>query len=592
MSIVQGNDNSMKVAVRLRSHEETILSNYIKTDNNNIIFTHNKGNLEENFTYDYVFDELISQCHIYNEAISKLVIKCLDGFNVSTFAYGQTGSGKTYTIGSSKVNATALDETEGIISRTLRNLFYSNDENLIIRISLIEIYKDNVYDLLSVSKTKCVIQNYQVKDLTKLVIKDMTSMALIQNGILLRKVGKTSMNEESSRSHLVLTIYLENIKNLQRSKFNIIDLAGPEKAGADYKNSSSSKTALEEGSFINNSLMDLRLLIQRLAAKVNASYTNCLTKILKDSLGGNSYSLLIACINCKNVCFSQTLETLKFANMVKSIKNNPIKLITPVLNETFESSLMDELQNLRKFKKEYDQISKNKEKEFRDKRTSPIKFKNIDSSILVSNIGNEDSSILVSNIGNDDSSILVSNIGNEDSSILFSNIGNEDSSILVSNIGNEDSSILGKRKYDDLLNGPTKKIVINKLEEFMNKKRCLNVGLKISFENDYESFKFLFFKKCYFYLNNSPQFPTKHECRRLKKGATVVFRCIKFYSKIDKCRSQIKFNYIIADDSLEIVSNPCCDHFQNLSYQEKSQDRTDDEISISSNKKKAASVFL
>lgn len=154
------------------------------------------------------------------------------------------------------------------------------------------------------------------------------------------------MNEKSSRSHLKFTIYLENKINHQTSKFNILDLAGSEKAGEDYKKKSSSKLVLEEGTFINTSLMDLRLLIKKIANREKISYNaNSLTKILRDSLGGNSFSLMIACIDSRTSCYSQTIETLSFANTVKSIKVNPLKMST--LNSTLDNEL-NILRNLKK----------------------------------------------------------------------------------------------------------------------------------------------------------------------------------------------------------------------------------------------------
>ena len=569
MSIIEGTDNSMKVAVRFRKQNDPIKSEYINADNSNISFTHKKNEHIENYTYDYVFDEHSTQSQIYCEAISKPMRQYMDGFNVTVFAYGQTGSGKTYTIGSSKASKSPTEDNEGIISRALRNLFSSNHENFEIQISLLEIHKDKVNDLFNIKKKNNIIQNYSVKDLTKLTVTDLnSSMEIIQDGLLLRKVGKTSMNEESSRSHLVLTIYLENkIKN-QTSKFNIVDLAGSEKAGVDFKNSSSSKEALEEGVWINQSLIDLRLLINRLVNGGNISYNaNSLTKILKDSLGGNSYSLLIACVDTRNSCYAQTLETIKFANLAKSIKNNPFKLTTTVPVVNLDNILMEELEMLRRFKNDH----MSKKNKLVETGTSPVKFKSKDSSILVSEMNNCDSPILISDIEYEDSSILDLNIGKE----VF--------------ITGEKKRCIREEQYSTKKNTNIKGT--SPLELFIEKKRFLKVGLKDYFENDMQSFRFYFSKKCFSHLQKSPQFPTMHQFRISKKGVASYFRCYLFY-KIEKCQCRIKINYIKSDDSLEVSSHGFCDHFQNF-YEKVSNDNIeDDQVSNdNSNKKMKLSLF-
>lgn len=359
MNPLPAENNAIKVAVRIRNDGDE--SNYVKANGNDIMISKNDGT-KHNFTYDYVFEK-VDQYSVYNQAVYSLTEKFLNEYNVTIFAYGQTGSGKTFTIGSSQTINTLNDKNDGIILRTLNHIF--GIISLIdyeLSISLLEIHQSTLIDLLNVQNKKLVIQNYSVKDLTKSVVNNLSSsIDLIRKGISSRKVEKTNMNKESSRSHLVLTIYLRNINTEHTCKMNIVDLAGTEKPGAYYKNSSN-KSLLIQGASINNSLMQLKMLIQNLAKNITfISYSaNNLTKILKDSLGGNSYTLLIACLNSNALCQSESFETLDFANMVKSIKNNPL-IIPNSSNKTKNSLINDEniiteINQLRAMKREYEKI--------------------------------------------------------------------------------------------------------------------------------------------------------------------------------------------------------------------------------------------
>ena len=376
MSTKFNNNIAIKVAVRLRNDDQdTCKENYINSSDRELHFSRKDGS-NLSFTYDYIFDHKVNQDNVYNVAVKPLIAQFIDGYNATIFAYGQTDSGKTYTIGSSK-NATSLDnQNEGIIPHCLNDLFSSVDlTNFELSMSLLEIDQSSLIDLFKNDKKNLIIQNFSVKDLKKCIIVDLkSSIDLLKKGFALRKVDKTNMNRESSRTHLVFTIYLENKKSCNVSKLNIIDLAGTEKPGANYK-SSDNKKLLIQGSSINNSLMQLKLLIKNLSKGItNVSYSaNNLTKILKDSLGGNSYSLLIACLNTKSSCYSETFDTLEFANMIKFIKNKPQKLITEK-SVMIEEKLIEELRLLRELKDEYERVIRKRKITTSDRSTSPIRF--------------------------------------------------------------------------------------------------------------------------------------------------------------------------------------------------------------------------
>lgn len=384
METVVVNNNAIKVAIRLRNDNEQ--SNYIRTNGSDIILTKNDSSMH-NYTYDHVFEAETNQAQVYNQGVASLLDKYMNEFNVTIFAYGQTGSGKTYTIGSNKNDTLINDPKEGIIPRSLKHLFESiNMENFELSISLLEIDQSKLVDLFNIENKKLSIQNYSVKDLKKIIIKDLSSsMDIIKKGISLRKVDKTNMNKESSRSHLVFTVYLNNKNTDCITKLNIIDLAGTEKAGAYYKKSSN-KNLLVQGSSINNSLMQLKLLIHNLSKGItNISYSaNNLTKILKDALGGNSYTLLIACINTKASCFTDTCETLDFSNMVKSIKNKPLSSTSnsSTLNKgKIDQKLLDELNLLRELKCEYEKLIKKNQVTI-ERASSPIRIDNSEIKII------------------------------------------------------------------------------------------------------------------------------------------------------------------------------------------------------------------
>ena len=277
----------------------------------------------------------------------------MEGYNGTIFAYGQTGSGKTYTIQGPGFDDVCLTEQveadRGILPRAFEYIFskleHMSEENgaeakveYLVRTTYLEIYNEQIVDLLSPTS-----QHLQIReDIKKGVyveglIEEVSSSAhdmldTIKKGAMRRHTGCTSMNKESSRSHSVLSTVIESkimkdgLFNVKISKFHLIDLAGSERA----KSTDSAGTRLKEAGMINKSLSALGNVINSLVEvgqgkSRHVHYRDSkLTFLLRDSLGGNSKTLMIANISPSSDSFGETLSTLKFAQRAKLIKNKAI----------------------------------------------------------------------------------------------------------------------------------------------------------------------------------------------------------------------------------------------------------------------------
>lgn len=305
------------------------------------------------FNYDYVGDENSTQEEVFHKIAQPIVDSCLEGYNGTIFAYGQTGSGKTYTIQGPGFDDVCLseqaEEDRGILPRSFEYIFnkleHMTEEEteeskveFLVRTSYLEIYNEQIMDLLNPTS-----QNLQIReDIKKGVyveglVEEVSSSAhemldLIKKGAQKRHTGSTLMNKESSRSHSVLTTTIESkiMKNglfhIKIAKFHLIDLAGSERA----KSTDAAGSRLKEAGMINKSLSALGNVINSLVEvgqgrSRHVHYRDSkLTFLLRDSLGGNSKTLMIANISPASNSFNETLSTLKFAQRAKLIKNKAI----------------------------------------------------------------------------------------------------------------------------------------------------------------------------------------------------------------------------------------------------------------------------
>ena len=298
------------------------------------------------FAYDYVGDQEVSQEELYEKIGKPIALSCLTGYNGSIFAYGQTGAGKTYTIMGSLSESYFNFDNRGILPRCLEFIFSTIKREIkknigieyLIKCSFLEIYNEQINDLISPE-----IRNLQIREDMKkgayvenlhqaTVVSFDETFEFLEKGIKYRHIGSTSMNKESSRSHSVFTLQIESkekrddIWNFKNSFFHLIDLAGSER----QKLTEAYGERLKEAGMINKSLSSLGNVINSLVElsegrSRHVPYRDSkLTFLLKDSLGGNSKTCIIANISPAYTCYGETLSTLRFAERAKLVKNKAI----------------------------------------------------------------------------------------------------------------------------------------------------------------------------------------------------------------------------------------------------------------------------
>lgn len=283
------------------------------------------------FSFDSVYDSKSTQQEIYEETVRPLVSSVLDGFNGTIFAYGQTGTGKTYTMEGSKRHS----DKRGIIPRSFEQIFThigrSKNIQYLVSASYLEIYQEEIRDLLHQDQNL----RFELKERpdTGIFVKDLSSTVcksaeeiqqLMTLGNRNRTVGATNMNEHSSRSHaiFIVTIEMDDNCGIRVGRLNLVDLAGSER----QTKTGSTGERLKEASKINLSLSALGNVISALVdgKTSHVPYRDSkLTRLLQDSLGGNSKTIMIANIGPASYNYDETLTTLRYANRAKNIKNKP-----------------------------------------------------------------------------------------------------------------------------------------------------------------------------------------------------------------------------------------------------------------------------
>ncbi|KZF25141.1 kinesin heavy chain [Xylona heveae TC161] len=284
------------------------------------------------FTFDRVFDMNCRQNDVFDFSIRSTVDDILNGYNGTVFAYGQTGAGKSYTMMGSDIDD---DDTKGIIPRIVEQIFASilaspGNIEYTVRVSYMEIYMERIRDLLAPQNDNLPVHEEKnrgvyVKGLLEIYVSSVQEVyEVMRRGGNARAVAATNMNQESSRSHsiFVITITQKNVEtgSAKSGQLFLVDLAGSEKVG---KTGASGQT-LEEAKKINKSLSALGMVINSLTdgKSTHIPYRDSkLTRILQESLGGNSRTTLI--INCSPSSYNdaETISTLRFGVRAKSIKN-------------------------------------------------------------------------------------------------------------------------------------------------------------------------------------------------------------------------------------------------------------------------------
>lgn len=286
------------------------------------------------YLFDRVFGPTASQAHVYEEAAKPIVKDVLSGYNGTIFAYGQTSSGKTHTM----EGAIGDEMNEGIIPRIVNDIFqyiFTMEEKVEfhIKVSYFEIYMDKIKDLLDISKDNLTVHEDKnrvpfVKGASeRFVCNPEEVMSLIEEGKQNRHISVTNMNEHSSRSHSVFLINVkqenEETQKQLTGKLYLVDLAGSEKVS---KTGAEGQT-LDEAKNINKSLSALGNVISALAEgnKSHIPYRDSkLTRILQESLGGNSRTTIIICGSPASFNEYETKSTLEFGRRAKTIKNTVI----------------------------------------------------------------------------------------------------------------------------------------------------------------------------------------------------------------------------------------------------------------------------
>ncbi|XP_035877680.1 kinesin-like protein KIF27 isoform X2 [Phyllostomus discolor] len=316
------------------------------------------------FTFDFVFGKNSTQDEVYNMCIKPLVLSLIEGYNATVFAYGQTGSGKTYTIGGGHV-ASVVEDKKGIIPRAIQEIFQNISENpstdFKIKVSYIEVYKEDLRDLLELETSMKDLHIREDEKGNTVIVGTKECqvesadevMSLLEMGNAARHTGTTQMNEHSSRSHAIFTISIcQVVKSTEVaedgswcsrrhivSKFHFVDLAGSERVTKTGNTGERFKESIQ----INSGLLALGNVISALGDPRRKSshipYRDAkITRLLKDSLGGSAKTVMITCVSPSSLDFDESLNSLKYANRARNIRNKP------TLNFSPESDRMDEME--------------------------------------------------------------------------------------------------------------------------------------------------------------------------------------------------------------------------------------------------------
>ncbi|XP_064156900.1 kinesin-like protein KIF1B isoform X16 [Anguilla rostrata] len=364
---------SVKVAVRVRpfnsreTGKESKCIIQMQGNSTTILNPKNPKEPAKSFSFDYSYWShtspedpcFASQCLVYNDIGKEMLQHAFEGYNVCIFAYGQTGAGKSYTM-----MGRQEEGQEGIIPQLCEDLFEKiNDNNqeelsYSVEVSYMEIYCERVRDLLNPkNKGNLRVREHPllgpyVEDLSKLAVTSYTDIAdLMDAGNKARTVAATNMNETSSRSHAVFTIVFTQRKHDSEtdlstekvSKISLVDLAGSERADS----TGAKGTRLKEGANINKSLTTLGKVISALAEvskkKKKTDFIpyrdSVLTWLLRENLGGNSRTAMVAALSPADINYDETLSTLRYADRAKQIKCNA------VINEDPNAKLVRELKD-------------------------------------------------------------------------------------------------------------------------------------------------------------------------------------------------------------------------------------------------------
>ncbi|KAG4107703.1 kinesin-domain-containing protein [Neocallimastix lanati (nom. inval.)] len=340
----------VKVVVRTRPTSDFANDILKISPETNSIHIHIPKNSESGFInnqqedWDFKFDQILhnaSQECIYDECGVPILKSLIDGYNGTILAYGQTGAGKTYTMTGTTENYVHRGLIPRIISQLYKEIANKTQMAITVRISYLEIYNEQMYDLLSSlndddtyhGALKIIDENIGpslVKNLSlQIANTEEEALNLLFEGETNRSISEHQLNKNSSRSHCIFTIYLESRSRVESSekviysKLNLVDLAGSER----LSKTQTSGVSLQEAKYINKSLTFLEQVIIALSDKKrdHIPYRQSkLTNVLRDALGGNCNTLMIANIWGVKEHIEETISTLRFGTRMMCVSNTPV----------------------------------------------------------------------------------------------------------------------------------------------------------------------------------------------------------------------------------------------------------------------------
>ncbi|CAF1356233.1 unnamed protein product [Adineta ricciae] len=352
------------------------------------------------FKYDFVFGPKTQQEELYETCIAPMLTNVFDGYNVTIFAYGQTGSGKTYTMTGG--NILSIGEKDyGIVPRAVQTIFHTlqnrPDCRVTISASYLEIYKDDIIDLLDINDKALDVRDDAAGNTIVVGASEHTCHSvddvvnLLKKGSTARHIGATQMNDESSRSHAIFTLHIEQRMREKNSsslmiqasfdglmkpaqaafdesylsaKLHFVDLAGSERVARTHNTGE----RFQESIRINSGLLALGNVVSALSdpkkrAGGHIPYRDSkITRLLKDSLGGNAKTLMITCVSPCIVDLDESVNALQYAHRASQIRNKPIKNVDPNAQRFVEMQseityLREELQRQRSLLSRNGQVS-------------------------------------------------------------------------------------------------------------------------------------------------------------------------------------------------------------------------------------------
>ena len=306
----------------------------------------NNSKLNHRFRFDSIIPMDATQEDVFATVGQAAVANVLDGYNSTVFAYGQTGSGKTFTI----TGGPERYQDRGIIPRAISAIFAAfrerADAQWTAHVSYLELYNEQGFDLLDPSHDTKALEdlprvkmlededgNFHLRNLSMhRAESEEDALNLLFLGDTNRAISETAMNQASSRSHCIFTLFVEGRKvgsdRVMRAKLHLVDLAGSERV---HKTKSDGQT-LREAQFINTSLFFLEMVIVALGEKsqgkggrTHVPYRNSMmTSVLRDSLGGNCKTIMVATISAEAAQTEESLSTCRFAQRVALVKNDAL----------------------------------------------------------------------------------------------------------------------------------------------------------------------------------------------------------------------------------------------------------------------------